>query len=269
MSIFDSISNALTSIKDKAVSVADDVKRYAIAEQKAISNAFFADPVTTKERRKEVFGTESKVVAGTAIVAASAVAIAAAPAAIGVAARSTIGNALVSAGSTVGKTIVSTAVSHPIATAAAVTVGAPVLAGVVVSNPKIVTQLPGEAYDTGTKLGKFIKENPKTAVVIGAAGLIGGAIAAAEIAGNDTNVKVIGDSRSAIPSTPIKDNAVIPSSDLQEVIPLTPPRQIIGSTTTTGIKKYKKRNTVKPQSQSVRVNIFNQSRLNNAKYIKN
>lgn len=77
-----------------------------------------------------------------------------------------------------------------------------------------------------------------------------------------------------VPSAPIiatpNSEPVIPNAAIKADEPITPARSVVGrSASSTSIRKYKRKTIQKVPNNTVRVNIFNQSRLNNAKYIKN
>jgi hypothetical protein len=182
----------------------------------------------------------------------------------------------------------------------ALAVSTPVFIGAAVSNPKIVGNVltaPSSLSSFGSNVGTFaaspsvdtglqvFKDNPIiSTAVIGAAGLIVGKGATGilnTIALRENTAatnKVLENMETLTPNVPINSvlptqngsmPATIPASKGVTTVPLTPETQVLGKPiSTTSIKRYKgKKIQAKPQSQSVRVNIFNQSRLQSVKYL--
>lgn len=256
-----------------------------------LKETFLPSASTSAARRKKVFGTESKAVAATAIVAGAALAIgagtAAAAAGAGAAIKSAapkVAAAVVPAATKVAKT----AAKYP-KTTAAVAVGASFVAGskeisvkdVATTGAKAVKQtasIPyelGGAYDVYKKegsvaglkaAGEAIKDNPLGAAILGTAAL--GATGAAAYAG----AKVISGALSSAKEVEIKypgSIAEVPAlaKTTQETIsqakPLEPELVDVSRKVSTQRRKALSKSKTPSFAPSVRVNIYNQTKTAN------
>jgi len=251
------------------------VKLLSNAKNKFVST-FRPSAEVSAARRKDVFGTESKTVAAGAIIG-GAVLLGAGGAAAGLAgtaARSVVAPALKASASAVGRSIA----ANPIKSAVVGGIGAPVLAGAIISDPKIVTRTAGGVINFQGNLievgkdpsieaiGKVIKDNPVISAIAGGAvvgltgaaagNIISGALTRSEIEKGSQRIAEAYQTGAALPQS----NASLTGSPSNVAsggsLPVV--RQTSALTTT------RKRRTKKPvtpmrQSQSVRVNILNVS----------
>lgn len=241
-----------------------------------LKDFFLPSESVSAKRRLDVFGTESKAVAGTVIVG-SAAALIAAPYLI--AEGGGAGAVLKSAGSKLAASSTSTKV--------AVAIGAYPLATAIIDKPKIVTQTAGAYVEFEKNLGELaknptfdnakelVKDNPKTSAVVG--GLLAFGVNKYVPWGAIFNAKNIQDQTDAIreqtevikeslQNTPLpsaglpqnSDRALSPALPAEE--PLTPQTQVMGRQVTGTARKRRtpKMRAERPLRVYNRVNILNQ-----------
>ena len=240
-----------------------------------LGDFFLPDAETSAKRRMDVFGTESKAVVGTVIVAGAATAIAA-PAIIasGGGSRAVLSNVA----SKIGGLSVGSKLALAVAT--------PVAIGAITSNPKIVTRTAGgvanfesNLYELGKnpsieQAKETFQENPIIAgAVVGGIALVTGKTIAT-VGSTISNTLAIKEntrtSRSNLPGagasfpqepTTQSSNEMIPLNSAPgspSPVPLTPQTQVIGREVSTIKRKTAKR---KPQKTggNIRVSVLNQN----------
>lgn len=242
-----------------------------------LKDFFLPSESVSAKRRLDVFGTESKAVAGTVIVG-SAAALIAAPYLI--AEGGGAGAVLKSAGSKLAASSTSTKV--------AVAIGAYPLATAIIDKPKIVTQTAGAYVEFEKNLGELaknptfdnakelVKDNPKTSAVVGGLLALGvnkyipwGAIFNAKNIQDQTDAireqtEVIKETVQNVPlpsaglPTQNSDRALSPALPAEE--PLTPQTQVMGRQVTGTARKRRasKMRAERPLRVYNRVNILNQ-----------
>jgi len=234
-----------------------------------LSEIFLPSEKVAAERRLKAFGSESKGKAAAIIVGTGAAAIAA-PILIGSAAARTalasaasktatsLGSAAKATGSMIGQSFV----KAPIQTSAAVLVGAPLIAGVIASDPQIVTEIPKKSFQTGASLIETIKEHPIGTAILGS---VAGGVAAYEgykaltdegIIKEETKEKILNSSEEALPVSQSGNKGI------SSAVPITPETQIIGKAAkSVSIRKKKKKGGfLEGNRQTMRVNIFNSTK---------
>lgn len=168
------------------------------------------------------------------------------------------------AASTVATTVGNSFVKAPIATTAGVLVGVPVVVGIVKSNPSIVTSLPSQGLKAGEAIGNFVKDNPTTSVALAGAGLVGGLIAAAEIASSKTKNEITLPSSPTAVNLPTAATSQPSTAVVSSPVPLTAATQIAGKQVQplNSIKRRKKARK-KEENQKITLNVIqaNQSRI--------
>lgn len=246
----------------------------------SLKKTFAPSAAEAAERRKKVFGTESKVVAG-AVIASSAVAAIAAPVAIAAA-----GGARAVA-STVASKVAQTVVQKPVKSALAAGAGLIAL-GAVTREPTIATQAPYVAGKTasglvnvGGNLASFAKEpsvekgkeifvdNPVIAGVLTAAGVYAVGKGATSLAASAITSSALRKSSEALTeSKTLATAGVLPSPAAIEAVPsttttvsnvpITPATQQISIPASTSVARRKKKKKREASfRQSMRINILN------------
>lgn len=240
----------------------------------SVQDFFLPTPETARQRRLDVFGTESKAIVGTVIGASAVAAIAAAPVVAAAGVRGVATSALRTFGG----------LSLP--TKAAVVLAAPIAAGAITKNPKIIPRTAGGLVNLETnlyeaakdpsleKVKDVFKENPVLATGLTALSLGGVAtgIVAAINALRDRDLP-----RDREPPDRDVPEVVIPTSDSGPVfsahtpsepsvrtktgspIPITPETQVLGREATSESRIRKRRRSVSPSLPSLRVQILNQN----------
>lgn len=255
---------------------------------KVLKDTFAPSEEVGAARRKEVFGTESKAVAAGVITVAAAAAIAA-PTAAGVA-------VLKKAGSTIASSSLATKV---VGTAAVITTAGAVSKNPKIATKAAakVAEAPSNLFNYGQNIGELTKnpslENLKTvasenpylsALTVAAGGYVVGKGLSSAASGlmsyastqklenaaenlKDVAEQAIGDGVSYLPTTTkmSSESQIIPVTADKNIstVPLTPATQVVGKSVSTTTKKRKRAprsHTGRSQSQSLRVNIFNQSK---------
>jgi hypothetical protein len=269
----------------------------------SLKDTFLPTAAVSAERRKDVFGTESKAVVGSVIVGGAAAAIAA-PAVIAAAGGI----------SAVARTAATAFSNTSLSTKAITAIAAPVAVGAIIKEgPKAATKTAASIVnfesnlikvggsssvkELGTNIKNTVKDNPYISLgagllAVSATGAgVGSLINAYNTNQNTEALKAgnkllqssmdnatdvigayiptagvgagVGAGAGAIPDLPKVPTAKVPASP----VPITPETQIIGkqatSTTTTKRKKASSQSRRQGQSQSLRISIFNQSKLLN------
>jgi len=222
-------------------------------------STFLPSAEVAAARRKDVFGTESKAVVGTAIIGSAGLALAAAPAAAalgvrGVAAKA--GSAFLGA---------------RLPVKAAVVLGAPIAAGALLNEPKVATRTVGGVLNLQSNLFQAAKEpsfqnikdvfteNPVLTGVLGAVAL--GAVAAPIAATVAARGRSESRSRDEF-QVRTQEMMVLPSpppSSLPEAMPVTPETQVLGREAGGGAvtRRRKPAKKITPNRMTVRVNVLN------------
>lgn len=246
---------------------------------KGLKDFFLPSEAVSAKRRLDVFGTESRAVAGTVIVG-SAAALIAAPALI--ASGGGTGAVLRTAGTRLAATKTSTKLGLAVA--------APIAAGLIVDDPKRITRTAGGAVNFESNLYQAAKdpslenikdifaENPiiaSGAALTGLAALgvgLGGAAAIANTIAVKENTRILEGQDfvrdvvlpSASGGIPIDSNDASPL-EAPPGEPLTPQTQVMGRQVT-GTAIARRRRRMKPKMQAhrtnVRVNVLNQNLIN-------
>lgn len=171
-------------------------------------------------------------------------------------------------------------------------IAAPVVIGAAVSNPKIIgdaASLPSSLSSFGSNIGAFtadpslgsaaqiFKDDPLiSSAVIGAAAIIGGktvgtlANTLAMTKNTAATNKAIDAMNTGVLPADLGSGAVLSTASTgSETMPITPETQIVGkSAGSSGVKRYKsKPKSAGSLSQSVKLNIFNQSKIQSVKYL--
>lgn len=227
---------------------------------------FLPDADTARSRRIDVFGTESKAVAGTVIVGTAAAAIAA-PIVIGAKGGAS------AVASAVGSRLASLTVPQAIGLA----VAAPIAAGAIISEPKTVTRtaggvtnFEGNLYNLGKdpsidNIKQTFKENPIIASGVAAAGALAVGTGVSGVVATVLNTKAVKENTEASlgggPLGLLPDNSsTTPQPDSGgSMVPLTPETQVLGREVKTATVMRKRKASKKRQSATnVRVNVLNQ-----------
>ena len=246
-----------------------------------LKDFFLPSESVSAKRRLDVFGTESKAVAGTVIVG-SAAALIAAPYLI--AEGGGAGAVLKSAGTKLAASSTSTKV--------AVAIGAFPVASAIVDDPKLVTKAAGGYVEleknlaelakdpTLDKAKKIVKENPKSSVVVGGllaygvnkfipwGSIFGAANTQRQINALDRQTEALErNSRDFIEDIPSASAGLLPQNSDRQLTPalpaeepLTPQTQVMGRqvTGTTRKRRASKMRPERPLRVYNRVNILNQ-----------
>jgi len=230
-----------------------------------LKDFFLPSPEVGAARRKDVFGTESKAVAGGLIVAGAGAAIVA-PVAIGAAGlRGAVGAA--------GRAFAGASLP----TKALVVLGAPVAAGAVLNEPKIVPRTAGglvnlqaNLFEAGKdpsfeKVKDIFQENPVLATglaAIGAGGITAGTVGAVNalrdfkeqspayidaVAGAPASFLALPEEGTTKGTSPAPDQPITRET---QVLGREPSRSVVGS---------RRKSRSKPAETTVRVNILNQN----------
>lgn len=241
----------------------------------AVKNFFAPSEAVSAQRRLDVFGTESKAVAG-AVIVGSAAALIAAPALIGAGGGS--GAVLRSAGTRLAATKTTTKLGLAVA--------APIVAGVVVGEPKTVTRTVGGVANFESNLYQVAKdpsiqnfkdvfaENP---VIASGAALAGVAALGVGLGGAATiaNTLAVKENTKISQAKNFVEDVVLPTasggfptqnSDSASPLeappgePLTPQTQVLGRqvTGTTRQRRTARMRAERPLRVYNRVNILNQ-----------
>jgi len=257
-------------------------------------DTFLPSEKVSAARRKETFGTESKAVAGVAIIGAAAIAAASTPAAI-------VGGA-----AKVAQKVGSSFAASSLTTQATVVTGGLIAAGAVSSNPALLKKaasVPAGLVNIGSNVGKvsknpslegvknIVKENPVLTSALGAAALVGvsgaavktlpGVISSLSLAkavegmeestgllkdvivdgGKIANPAIVSSIPPGAIYTPGADTVIkTPGVPNVSTVPLTPSTQVVGKSVTTSsraVYKRRKAASMLGQRQSTRINIYN------------
>lgn len=241
----------------------------------SFTDFFFPSEEVSRQRRVDVFGTDSKAVAGTVIAGGAALAIAA-PIAIAAGGLEAAGSAI--ADLSLGQKVI-------LGTGAAI--AAPVIAGAVINDPKVATRALGSATQSAGsfesnlyKLGKepslenveqIYKDDPVIAGGLTALGAIAAGKAATGIIATVANTRAVKANTEAMigPSAgpasspaqlqgPISVTTPLAGGPQQQ--PLTPETQVLGKEVQSRSSAGSPSRRRKPNARSpvVRVNVINQ-----------
>ena len=271
MSFFSSITSTFKTNLSKAVNIAKAVSP-VVAVASIAKQTIQASSQTGTQKTATQTAIKAQVVKTTAT-------------AIGYATGGVL-KAVPGATSTVVKAIGSVIIKHPIATAVTV-VASPSLVAIgkeVAKKPEKVIDLAEQQTSftegaievlknpTGEAIQTFVGEHPAgTAILAGATAL--GVIGATKgLAGNLLLYKALGSdditveqpNNQLLPEAKATNPSIVPTNT---EVPKTPATVPVYKTSTT-VRKHKKQAKISPQTQSMRVNIYNQSKVLNSHCIR-
>lgn len=243
-----------------------------------LKETFLPSEKVAAERRLKTFGTESKTVAGVAVIGAGALAIAAPV----LAAAPTIRAAVVSTGTSIAQSVISipakiaTYATSGVLPAVKTVAATAVVAG---GGLKLVPALYEETKKateaavpilTGEKEFKVddlpaIGKTVGAAIGMGAIGTAAGYGAYQLLADDDTKEKVKETINSILPTDDKLPVTELPkTSSTSSLVPITPSTQVIGKEASSVTRYRKKKKTKEPvrMSQSLRINILNAKNIN-------